>query len=104
MKPLRDLHNGYIRLTGERWEHIESEHPEMFGLLKMIQEVLLAPNRIVRSRTAPEVELFYRDYESTPVSHKFLCTVVKVLTNDLFVIIAYFTDTTKKGKVLWEKK
>jgi len=49
------------------------------------------------------VELFYRNYETTPVSHKFLCVVVKVLPDDLFMITAYFTDTVKKGLLLWEK-
>lgn len=28
-------------------------------------------------RTDPEVELFYREYDETPVTRKFLCAVVK---------------------------
>jgi len=35
---------------------------------------------------------------------KFLCTVVKVLPEDYFVITAYYTDTIKRGDVLWTKK
>jgi hypothetical protein len=104
MDLFRDIHNRYIRLTDERWKHIESDHPEMFGQLEKIQAVLLVPHSIVRSRTDLEVELFYRDYEVTPVSHKFLCVVVKVLPDELFMITAYFTDTVKKGQVLWERK
>ena len=41
---------------------------------------------------------------TTPVTDKYLCVVVKVLTQDLFIITPYFTDTIKKGEVLWEKK
>ena len=100
---LKDLHNRHIRLTDERWEHIEGEHPEMFGQLEKVWETLLTPDRIIRSHSDLQVELFYRNYETTPVSHKFLCVVVKVLPDDLFMITAYFTDTVKKGQVLWEK-
>ncbi len=60
--------------------------------------------RICKSRTDLEVELFYRHYDITPVTEKYLCTVVKVLVGDLFIITAYFTDTIKRGEMLWEKK
>jgi hypothetical protein len=104
MRLLGDLHGRVVRLSDERWNHIEGDHPEMFGQLQRIQDVLLYPDKIVRSRSDPEVELFYRDYEHTPVSHKFLCVVVKVRPDDLFMVTAYFTDAVKKGQVLWEKR
>lgn len=69
-----------------------------------IQETLKSPDVIVNSRTDHEVELFYRHYNKTPVAEKYLCVVVKILTNDLFIITAYFTDTIKRGIILWEKK
>jgi len=56
------------------------------------------------SRKDSEVELFYRHYDTTPVTEKYLCIVVKILVSDLFIITAYFTDTIKRGKILWEKK
>lgn len=62
------------------------------------------PDRIVRSRTDPEIELFYRHYESTPVSDKQLCVVVKTTADDAFVVTAYFTDSVKKGDTLWVRK
>ena len=92
MKWFKDIHNRQIRLTDERQEHIEVDHPEMFGQISRIQETLLNPDVIVRSRTDPYVELFYRHYKTTPVTEKYLCVVVKVLTNDMFIITAYFTD------------
>jgi hypothetical protein len=104
MRRLRDVTGRQVRLTDERWEHIENEHPEMCGQLENVEATLLAPDKIIRSRIDTEVELFYRDYETTPVSHKSLCVVVKTPPDDSFVITAYFTDTVKKGQVLWEKK
>ena len=69
-----------------------------------IQETLLNPDVIVRSRTDSNVELFYRHYNVTPVTEKYLCVVVKVLSNDRFIITAYFTDKIKRGKVLWKRR
>ena len=50
------------------------------------------------------MELFYRNYDATPVTKKSLCVVVKVLTDDFYIVTAYFTDAIKKGDVLWERK
>jgi len=104
MKWLKDIHNRKIRFMYERQEHIEADHPEMSGQMNTIQDTLLNPDRVIRSRTDPDVELFYRHYDITPVTEKYLCVVVKVLVNDLFIITAYFTDAIKRGKVLWERK
>ena len=104
MERLRDLRYRTIRVTTERWEHIETHHPEMSGEIEKVRETLLAPDRVVRSRTDTQVELFYRDYETTGVGHKFMCVAVKVLEDDLFMITAYFTDAIRKGEALWEKK
>jgi len=76
MKWLKDIHNRWIRLTEEREKHIEEDHPEMSGQIDKIQDTLLNPDIIVKSKTDPEVELFYRYYEITPVTEKYLCVVV----------------------------
>ncbi|HIE15101.1 TPA: hypothetical protein EYP70_07505 [Candidatus Bathyarchaeota archaeon] len=104
MKWFKDLNNRQIRLTDERQEHIETDHPEMAGQIDKIQETLLNPDIVIRSRTDPDVELFYRHYEVTPVTEKYLCVVVKILTEDIFIITAYFTDKIKRGEVLWKRK
>ena len=62
------------------------------------------PDIVVKSRTDPDVELFYRYYEDTPVTEKYLCVVVKLSIGDLFIITSYFTDTVKKGDILWERR
>ena len=104
MRWFKDINNREIRLTNERQEHFETEHPEMSGQIGKMRDTLLNPDRIVRSLTDPEVELFFRLYDATPVTQKYLCVVVKVLFDDLFIITAYFTDAVKGGEILWEKR
>ena len=104
MKWFRDIYNRQIRLTKERQEHIEVDHPEMLAQINRIQGTLINPDIVVRSRTDPDVELFYRHYDVTPVTKKYLCVVVKVLDDDTFIITAYFTDKIKRGEILWKKK
>jgi hypothetical protein len=104
MKRLEDVYGRGIRLTSERQWHIENDHPEIAGQIDKIKETLLEPERIIRSKTDPEVELFYREYGQTPVTEKYLCVVVKTFIDDKFVITAYFTDTIKRGETLWPKE
>ena len=105
MKWLKDVHDRQIRLTNERLEHIEGDHPEMFGQFDKIGQTLQNPDIIIKSRTYLYVELFYKHYDVTPVNEKYLCIVVKTMDDeDIFIITAYFTDTIKKGEVLWQKK
>ncbi|MBW2333401.1 MAG: hypothetical protein JRF08_08280 [Deltaproteobacteria bacterium] len=117
MHKFNDNQGRPIRLSEERLDHIESDHPEMVSQFERISETLAEPDRIIRSRTdvaEPDriirsrtdasVELFYKHYAFTPVSTKFLCIIVKVITDDNFIITAYYTDSVKGGELLWEKK
>ena len=88
MKWFKDLHSRSIRLTQQRLEHMELDHPEMLGQIDRIEHTLLKPDTIVRSRTDPQVELFYQLYKGTPVTEKCLCVVIKGSTEDLFIIAA----------------
>jgi hypothetical protein len=104
VKNIKDLYDRNIRFTGERDEHIEIDHPEMRGQYDKIQETLNNPFIIIKSRTDKNVEMFYKHYKKTPVTEKYLCVVVKTLSNDSFILTVYFTDTIKKGEILWKKK
>jgi len=104
MKTLNDVYRRKVRLTDERQKHFVSDHPEMKGQIEKVKQTLLNPEKIVRSRTDSQVELFYRHYESTPVTSKYLCVVVKALTNKAFIMTSYFTNKVKKGEVLWQRK
>jgi hypothetical protein len=100
----KDLNDREIQLSPERLQHIETHHPEMINQITRIKETLLDPIRIIQSRSDSTVELYYHLYQDTPVTEKYLCVVVKVLKEKLFIITVYFTDTIKKGEVLWKKK
>jgi len=104
MRWFKDVYGRNLRLTDERLDHFEKDHPEMAGQIDKVAETLLQPEIVVRSRTDSETELFYRHYEMTPVGEKYMCVVVKVRVDDIFILTAYFTDTIKKGDVLWEKQ
>ena len=43
-------------------------------------------------RTDDTVELFYRCFETMPVTSKYLCVVAKTAVDDPFIITMYFTD------------
>jgi len=101
---LDDLFKRNIRLTDERKNHFETNHPEMENQMEKVKETLLNPDIIVRSRTDYQVELFYKHYQVTPVTEKYLCVVVKVSNDDIFIITAYFTDSVKKGELIWQKR
>lgn len=103
MTEYEDVRGRSLRLTEEREDHIRTAHPELTDLPEFLAPTIRAPDLIVRSRTDETVELFYRSFETTPVTNKHLCAVVKTVVEDPFIITAYFTDSIKRGEVLWTK-
>jgi hypothetical protein len=103
MKRVQDCFGRNVRLTDERLAHI-LEHSEMQGMESAIEQVLIRPQVVRRSRSDNEVELFYEFYAQTMIGHKWLCVVVKYAVNDAFVITAYLTDKLKAGEDLWPRK
>lgn len=99
----RDFEGRAVRLTEERWEHIQ-EHPEMVGMLDAIAQTLASPEAVIRSLADPKTHLYHRFYVGTKVGDKFLCVVVKVQDDDAFVLTAYLTDKIRRGTVLWHAK
>jgi len=104
MKIFQDYKDRPIRLSNERLDHLETQHPEMVSQQERISETLAYPERVMRSQTDTSVELLYKHYPITPVSEKFLCIVVKTLRDENFIVTAYYTDRIKGGDLLWEKK
>jgi hypothetical protein len=96
----KDIYERKVRLSDERYAHLLSDHPDMEGQMDKVQETLLIPEKVVRSRTDSQVELFNLHYKSTPVTQKYMCVVVKAPASDAFIITAYFTDVIKKGEIL----
>lgn len=104
MQFFSDVNNRKIRFTDERKKHLKENHPEMLQQEIKILHTLETPDKIILSKTDSNVELFYKYFVNTPVNSKYLCVVVKSNGDDSFIITAYFTDTIKKGKLLWKKK
>ena len=104
MPDLIDVRGRQIRLTEERAKHLETDNPEMKGQIERLHETVGAPDLIVESRTDQKSELYYRLYTATPVTTKHMVVVVKDSETDGFVLTAYYTDTVKKGTLVWQKK
>jgi hypothetical protein len=104
MKWFWDIFNQQVSLAPEVEEHIKDTHPEMSGQDDKIRTTLLNPDVVVRSGSDPKSILYHRYFDATPVGIKYLCVVVKILSNERFISTAYFRPTVKKGVILWKKK
>ncbi len=81
MKIIRDCFGRSVRLTEERTAHI-LQHQEMVTMEAEIAQVLQSPAEVRLSRSDDTVQLFYEFYAQTLVGGKWLCVVVKYLTDD----------------------
>jgi hypothetical protein len=102
---IKDCLNRNIRLTTERLHHIQESHPELASgdLQQKVSQTLQYPEIILSSVSDESVELIYRYYLNTVVGDKWHCIVVKNLKTDFFIITLYYTDTIKKGHVIWKR-
>ena len=92
-----------IRLTTRQQGHIRSRQ-EMREQEDRIRETIALPDVVKVSQHDPQVLCYYRWYEMTPVTSKYLLCIVKVLNHqEGFIITAFYTDKVKGGPVLWEK-
>ena len=101
MRLIKDKFGRRVRLTTERLTHMRAFHPELTNSVRRIQKTLSEPDRIIRSTSDPDAQLFYRFFRDSPVGSKFFCVVVKADKDDYFVVTAYFTDKVKRGEQLW---
>ncbi len=99
---ITDIFNNAIELTDERWSHIIREHPEVEPYKEKIQEVLLSPDYVKKSKRDAEVLLYYKFYGDIFNGKYLLVAAKKGLRS--FVLTCYITDIIKKGETLWEKK
>ena len=96
-----DYQGRVIRLTMERWTHIR-DHPEMTDQRDRLRETLAMPDVVIETVKDVTVHVYHRLYEQTPVTRKYLLVVVKILTEDAFVITAFFSGRLKRGNVRWQ--
>lgn len=102
MTIFKDYFGRNIRLTDNRWEHILTR-AEMVDQKEKIKETLLNPDKIKSSKHDPEVLLYYRLYDKTPVAKKYLMVAVKIENGGGFILTSFFTDKIKAGETVWER-
>lgn len=92
-----------IRLTDERWGHIERRHPEMAGVRERVLETVAEPDVVYQGDEG--ALLAVRRYPKTPLSAKFLVAVYRELsTADGFIVTAYFTNRPARDReVVWKR-
>jgi hypothetical protein len=89
-----------VRVSVERWRVISTiKHPVMAGHEDEVRETLANPVQVRRSRSDPEVLLFYRGQGSS----RWVCAVTKRAADQGFLITAYPTDAIKEGTPIWPK-
>ena len=93
-----------IRLTEGEYDHVCRRHPEVSGEINKMKETLAMPQMIRRSLYDEKVWLFYRFFEETPVTEKYLMVAAKILNDEGLVASSYFTDKIKIGEEIWKKE
>jgi hypothetical protein len=87
-----------VRVGRGYWEFLVTvKHPAMAGREGDVQAALCGPDEIRRSRTDPNVLLFYK----AASRGRWVCAVCRRLNGDGFLITAYPTDAIKEGEHLW---
>ncbi len=92
-----------VRLTGERWHHIRSRHPEMESQRSRVLETVESPD-CVQEGDFGEL-LAIRHYACTPLTRKFLVVAYReVRMDDGFILTAYLTSQPSgKRKTIWKR-
>lgn len=89
-----------VRVTQAYWELIITvKHPVMAGRENDVRETLENPSEIRRSKSDPEVYLFYKPERIG----RWVCAVAKQQDGDGFLITAYPTDAVKEGERIWPR-
>jgi hypothetical protein len=89
-----------IRVTVAYWEIItQIKHPIMAGKEAEVQATLTQPDQIRRSRSDPNVYIFYKFQREK----RWICAVARKLNGDGFLITTYPTDAIKEGEIVWQK-
>jgi len=93
-----------IILNEGKYDHVCKRHPEVFGEIDKMKKTLVSPQMVRRSLYDEKVWLFYRFFENTPVTEKYLMVAAKILNDKGFVVTSYFTDKAKMGEEIWRGK
>ena len=91
-----------IRLTEERLDHIQRNHPKIRDKDKIL-ETISNPDLVQKGDMGSFLAI--KKFAKTPVEEdKYLVVVYKEITNfDGFVLTAYYTSYLKDRIILWKK-
>lgn len=91
----------WIRLSPERWTHIEQRYPELAGYRAEILTVLAEPDCLLEGDAGALMAV--RQLESGPHAHKYLVVVYRQRTDeDGFVVTAYLARRLKaERRIVW---
>ena len=90
-----------IRLTEERWSHIENRHPELRGWREKVLKAVADPNFVVVGQYG---ELVAARLSGIGATSRFLVVVYRESGKDGFIITAFLTSDVKsleRRRKLW---
>jgi len=76
----------------------------VLGEVEKMKRTLASPHIVRRSLYDEQVWLFYRFFENTPVTEKYLMVAARILNDDGLVVTSYFTDKVKMGVEIWRER
>jgi len=89
-----------VRVTRPYWTLIVAvKHPVMHGREAAVRGTLRAPDQVRRSRSDPNVFLFYQ----LERPGRWICAVAKRLNGEGFLITTYPTEAIKEGEQVWSR-
>ena len=89
-----------VRTSISFWDIITKiKHPVMTGRETDVQNTLAQPDEVRRSRSDPNVYLFYKLQQEK----RWICAVARRLNGDGFLVTTYPTDAIKEGEIIWQK-
>lgn len=102
MKIIQSVSGVPIRLTAERFAHIENRHPEMKAQEGSILDTVASPDYVQEGDAATLIAIKY--HPKTPLTEKFCVVVYRELgPEDGFVLTAYFTSKPAEGRrIVWK--
>lgn len=75
----------------------------MVEMTDKIEETLINPEFVIKSKTDENVKLFHKIYLTKSFGDKYLCVVVKYLESDAFIITSYLVRDLPKGEMIWQR-
>ena len=99
---IRSKNNIPIRLTTERWKHIIKRHPEMDSQKERVLKAVSDPHMIQQGDFGELMAIKF--HRKTPLTSKYLVAVYKEVTDDGFILTAYYTDKpSERRQILWKR-